>query len=459
MRRKILAAAFTVVLAAAAIPMAYNSSGTVIRGLSVDGMKAGGMTRENLLAFVEAKNQKLMGRSLTVQHGTVKKVWTYKDLSVGMDTEKETERILAVGRTGNLMNDFFTQWKAILGGEAENLTISYDRKKLDQKIQALAKEYSTPPQDSQPHIQSDGTVIFSEGKPYMQIDQQKLNVLANAQLLSGKEGTVEIPVIAEKGPSVTAETRKQINHVLGVYTTYFGPSPNRSANIERAGKSIDGWLVAPGETFSFNQATGLRTRENGYLDAPVFLDGKLVPDAGGGVCQVSTTLFNAVMLAGLQVTERTCHFGPVAYAPIGQDATVADHYLDFKFYNNLSKPVYIMASYSPGEIRIYILGNQADVPESVSIQEVANATLPHKTVMKVNPSQQEDRKTEEGNDGYDVTVIQRAVWKDGRTHSDSFRSIYDAVDTVITFKDQKKMDEEKKKRDNAALMAENPNPA
>lgn len=458
MNRNVWAAACAAVLACAAvfIPMVCNSSGTVIRGLSVDGMKAGGMTAADLHSFIDGKNKKIAGRSLTVHRGEVKRVWAYKDLSVGMDADSETERILAVGRSGHMLSDLAVQWKALLGGESASLVISYDEKKLDKAIAGLSAEYSKPPENSQPVIHSDGTVLFSGGRPYLQIDQPQMKALANAQILSGNEGTVEIPVKAEKGPAIPASARKDIDRVLGVYTTYFSQSPNRSANIARAAKSIDGWFIRPGETFSFNHATGLRTRENGYLDAPVFLDGKLVPDAGGGVCQVSTTLFNAVLLAGLAVTERTCHFGPVAYAPIGQDATVADNSLDFKFRNQLKKPVYIMASYAPGEIRLYILGNHEDLTKSAVVQETSNKTLSHKTVLKLDPSQQEDRKVEEGNDGYDVTVIQRAVFRDGRTYHDSFRSVYDAVDTVVTFKKQADLDAEEAKIDSAAEDGLNP---
>ena len=458
MNRKLWIAAAALCLAGAAVsvPLLCNGSGTVIQGLSVDGMKAGGMSREDLHSFITAKNEKIGSRALTVERHEVKKTWAYKDFSVGMNADEETDRILAVGRSGHFLSDLTVQWKALLGGDAERLVISYDEEKVDRQIQGLAAEYGKPPVNSRPVIHGDGSVAFSEGKPYMQIDQAKMKTLVNAQLLSGNEGTVEIPVMAEKGPSVPASARKDIDRVLGVYTTYFSQSPNRSANIERAAKSIDGWLIQPGETFSFNQATGLRTRENGYLDAPVFLDGKLVPDAGGGVCQVSTTLFNAVLLAGLAVTERTCHFGPVAYVPIGQDATVADGYLDFKFQNNLTKPVYIMASYSPGEIRLYILGNHSDMPRSAVVAETDNRTLPHKTVLKLDPAQQEERKTEEGNDGYDVTVVQRVVRSDGSTYSDSFRSLYDAVDTVITFKTKEALEAEKKRMEDAAGMAENP---
>lgn len=446
MNRKCLAAAAALlILAAGAVPFACNGNDGVIRGLTVDGMQAGGMTEDELVSLINEKNKKIESRSLTVQHGAIKEVWSFKDFGVRMDPAAEAERILADGRSGNFLSNWLEQWKALLGGDSTHLVISYDEKAMEKKVADLVARYGMPPIDSAPTIRSDGSVTFSEGKPYIKIDEGTLKALVHAQFLSGNEGTVEIPVLMEKGPSITAEMRKQINRVLGVYTTYFSQSPNRSSNIEKAARSIDAWVIQPGESFSFNQATGLRTKENGYLDAPVFMDGKLVPDAGGGVCQVSTTLFNSVMLAGLQVTQRTCHFGPVAYAPIGRDATVADHYLDFCFRNNLTHPIYVCAAYAPGQITTYILGNEADVPASVSITETANKTLPHKTVLKADPAQKEDKKVEEGNDGYDVTIAQRVVRKDGSTYSDTFRSVYDAVDTVITYKDPKVMEEAKKK--------------
>lgn len=446
MNRKCLAAAAALlILAAGAVPFVCNGNDGVIRGLTVDGMQAGGMTEDELVSLINEKNKKIESRSLTVQHGAIKEVWSFKDFGVRMDPAAEAERILADGRSGNFLSNWLEQWKALLGGDSTHLVISYDEKAMEKKVADLVARYGMPPVDAAPTIRSDGSVTFSEGKPYIKIDEGTLKALVHAQFLSGNGGTVEIPVLMEKGPSVTAEMRKQINRVLGVYTTYFSQLPNRSSNIEKAARSIDAWVIQPGESFSFNQATGLRTKENGYLDAPVFMDGKLVPDAGGGVCQVSTTLFNSVMLAGLQVTQRTCHFGPVAYAPIGRDATVADHYLDFCFRNNLSHPIYVCAVYAPGQITTYILGNEADVPASVSITETANKTLPHKTVLKADPAQKEDKKVEEGNDGYDVTIAQRVVRKDGSTYSDTFRSVYDAVDTVITYKDPQVMEEAKKK--------------
>lgn len=160
------------------------------------------------------------------------------------------------------------------------LRLTYDREALNQAIRKLAEKYSTPPEAVRPVISGDGTVTFPEEKPYMEIDGEALRKAAEAQILSGRGGTVEIPVSAEKYSSFTKEMRQQIDRVLGVYTTYFSMDPNRSSNIERAARSVDGWILQPGESFSFNAATGLRTAANGYLSAPVFMDGKLVPDAG-----------------------------------------------------------------------------------------------------------------------------------------------------------------------------------
>lgn len=449
MKKLVLAAAAAVLVGAFSLPFLYNGGGAVIHGLTVDGVDAGGMTAADLAALVSAKNEALASRTLTVRRGAVEETWTFAELGVRMDAEKETARLLAAGRGGDLLSDWADQWKALLTGAEAHLAISYDAEALQARIRALAARYAAPPEAARPQIAGDGSVTFPEPKPHLEINGEALRQAADAQLLSGRSGAVEIPVTAEKFSSFTEEQRARIDRVLGAYTTYFSMDPNRSGNIERAARSVDGWLLQPGEMFSFNGATGLRTRANGYLDAPVFLDGKLVPDAGGGVCQVSTTLFNAVLLAGLEVTERTCHFAPVAYAPLGRDATVADNYLDFRFVNNLAHPVYLCAVYEPGAVTIYVLGNHEDEPQYVAFAETERKTLPHKTVYRADPAQAEAKKTEAGNDGCDVTVVRTVTRRDGSAWTDSFRSVYDAVDTVVTYKDPKQMEKDRQAAEKA----------
>lgn len=450
MKKVWVAAAALLACAAAVAPLACNPIGTVIRGVTVDGRDAGGMDRQTLAAYMEEKNKRLAVRSLSVVHGPIDETWSFADLDVRIDTAAETERILAIGRSGHILADWLTQWRALLRGEAVDLPLTYDEEALAQRIDALRDEYGTLPDEVRPYISWDGYVSFPEERMYFDIDGEGLARAAEEAILSGRGGVVPIPVRDEKISDFTARERHLVNRVLSQFTTYFAADPNRSGNIARAARSIDGWIVRPGVEFSFNMATGLRTRANGYLDAPVFMDGKLVPDAGGGVCQVSTTLFNAVLLAGLAVTERTCHFSPVGYAPIGQDATVADHYLDFRFVNNLSGPIYLCAVYEPGAITVYVLGNWADAPQKVELEETEKKELPFRTMYQVDPVQGEEKRIEPGRKGFDVTVTRKVTRQDGTEWSDTFRSLYEAVDAVATYRDPVKMEADKK----AAELAE-----
>ncbi|HWQ89026.1 MAG TPA: VanW family protein, partial [Desulfitobacteriaceae bacterium] len=127
-----------------------------------------------------------------------------------------------------------------------------------------------------------------------------------------------------------------ITEPISQYTTYFDSTlVNRTQNILLAAEALNGKILAPGERFSFNESVGKRTAEAGYKEAPIISEGAFIPAIGGGVCQVSSTLFNAVILAHLEILERHHHSLPINYVPPGQDATVSYPSLDFKFRNTL----------------------------------------------------------------------------------------------------------------------------
>ena len=133
--------------------------------------------------------------------------------------------------------------------------------------------------------------------------------------------------------------------VFGHYKTSFNANErNRTINLKLAAAAINGQVIQPGKTFSFNKTVGPRTKERGYLDATIFVDGKKEQGLGGGICQVSSTLYNAVLNSKLKVVERHTHSLPVTYVPTGKDATVSYGYLDFRFQNNQKYPVKIQAS-------------------------------------------------------------------------------------------------------------------
>lgn len=172
--------------------------------------------------------------------------------------------------------------------------------------------------------------------------------------------TVKIPFYVSQ-PELTAATLKEklFTDTLASYSTsYSGSTSNRCANISRAASLINGTVVAPGEVFSFNDTVGRRTTANGFYTAKEYVDGKSVDGIGGGTCQVSSTLYSAVLYADMNIIERLNHMMTVGYIPLGQDATVSDGGIDFKFKNSSDYPVKISAATSGTTVTINIIGTQ-----------------------------------------------------------------------------------------------------
>ena len=414
---------------AGAAPFVWAGKDTVIPGVRLNDTAVGGMGKVRLEEFFREKNEELAAKKLALNHGAVHEEWSYKDLNVHFDKSRADE-LLRLGKTGNLLSDWITRWKAVIYGDVVGVVPLYDRETLCTKVDELAVKYGQTPKEAMPVIKDDGTVEFIEGVPYLVFDRPKL---------------VEIPVTEEKMPMLTKERLKNFNTVLGVYTTNFGESPNRSRNIELAAEAIRGSVVDPGTVFSYNDATGERSPDKGYLEAPVIVNGKPQPGYGGGVCQVSTTLFNAVLLSGMEVTERSPHFSPASYVPIGQDATVSYGDLDFQFINNFKNPVYVYTKYEPGAVTCWIIGAREDKPEESRVLLEYSGAIGFNTQEKVDPVQTEEKTVEYGHEGYNAGILQYARWADGRVYERSFPSYYDPVDTVITYnKDPKKAEAEKK---------------
>lgn len=174
----------------------------------------------------------------------------------------------------------------------------------------------------------------------------------------GKEFEVKAKAIV---PSITKEDLEKnlFKDVLGEYTTTVNGSSVRKNNVRLAGEKCN-VILLPGEEFSYNQTVGKRTKENGFGEAGAYLNGETVQEVGGGVCQTSSTLYNAVVLANLEVTERTNHTYISSYVPIGRDATVSWGGPDFKFKNNRDYPIKIEASYANSKLTCKIIGTDVD---------------------------------------------------------------------------------------------------
>ena len=177
-------------------------------------------------------------------------------------------------------------------------------------------------------------------------------------------------------------------------------------------------MILPGEEFSYNKATGPRTAESGYREANVIIGGELTPDIGGGVCQTSTTLYNALLLADLTILERHNHSIPVGYVPIGQDAAVAYGYLDLKFKNPFDFPIFLHTKLTGDRLYVYIYGDKNVKDYTVKITSQIVETIQPKTEIIFDSSMEpgENILIQKGRTGYKV-VTYKSIIKDGKVVS------------------------------------------
>ncbi|MCM3782169.1 VanW family protein [Neobacillus mesonae] len=206
-------------------------------------------------------------------------------------------------------------------------------------------------------IAPDGQIV--EGLNGYRLDRRKMMILFYDYYYGKGAATVEVPTYTLY-PKVDAEVLSSIRtKPIGYYVTYFNSNnKNRSHNIALAAKAIDSAVVFPGESFSFNDVVGMRTVDKGYKRAGVIVRGELSEGVGGGICQVSSTLFNAVDRAGLQIVKRYSHSRNVPYVLTGRDATVSWGGPDFMFQNVYNQPILIRAYSSGGQIAVSVYSSE-----------------------------------------------------------------------------------------------------
>lgn len=170
-------------------------------------------------------------------------------------------------------------------------------------------------------------------------------------------GDVEF-VLVEVGPSLTRAYLETLTEVISCYATVPYGSPGRLHNIRLSTATINNTIVVPDAIFSFNEVVGPRTMERGYQMAPVLMGGRRGMAPGGGVCQVSTTLYNAALEAGMEILERHPHSLIVRYVPVGRDASVLYGYADMKWRNTLRDPVIVKGGVSGGSLYFMIVGRK-----------------------------------------------------------------------------------------------------
>ena len=332
----------------------------VVLGVRAEGQPIGGLSRSGVeKLFTNVAAQKI--HKLTFRYGDEEFVVTPEEINLKPLVDKATQEAFSYGRGSSMIANLNDQIRCVLNGRTVTLSADYDASLLEEKLSDIAAQIYRDPVNALCRISSDGTIEKFPGVIGKRLDVDKL-----AESLKSPLTTLNLPsgVIDLEPenimPFITTEDVAEIDSILGTYSTYYYPG-DRGDNIWLAASSISDKLVKPAWTFSFNDTVGERTWDNGYKVAGVIINGRPDVDYGGGVCQVSSTLYNAVLLAGLTPTERTPHFFQSTYIAPGRDATVADGQIDFKFRNDLAHNVYLIAEAYGSTISVYVLGTKADL--------------------------------------------------------------------------------------------------
>jgi vancomycin resistance protein YoaR len=229
-------------------------------------------------------------------------------------------------------------------------------------------------------------------------------------------------------PKLTTEKARKlgIKERISTYTTeYDAGNQPRVNNIHLLADAIDGTLIAPGETFSFNGSVGERTAEKGYQEANAIVQGKLVPQLGGGICQVGTTLFNAIFESGFPVVERHNHSFYISHYPDGRDATVSWGGPDLKFRNDTKHWVLVAAGHSAGTVTMSLYGTDPGYDVTAKVGEWTDVrAFKVESTKDKNVAKGVKIVEDSGVQGRTI-IVTRIVKRDGKVvREDSFRSVY-----------------------------------
>jgi len=356
----------------------------LVYGLIVGDAPVGGMSGEEAKSKVAPLLESRLDQEITWRYEERSWRFPLKQLGLGWDLDESLGRAMEVGRKGTVAERVNAILRAATGSLKIEPTLVLDRRVADDALGRLAELVSREPANAYLSLNGDEVVIQPQ-KSGTELDMEAVRTQMEEIVAAGHSGDYPLPVKL-KQPRVTTGDLAGIECVLGGYTTNFIVAKlERSHNIRVATAALNGAVIAPGEVFSFNAVVGPRSNERGYKSAPIYERGKVVPGVGGGVCQVSSTTYNAFLLAGFEIVQRSNHAMPVVYVPAGRDATVVHGVIDLKVRNPFPNPTYLMAGVNGGTVWVKVLGKRSDKME-VSVSSTVTGRIPFSVIEEEDPS-------------------------------------------------------------------------
>jgi len=368
-----------IVLAIIGIIRFTSKPNVFLHGVYVNGISLGGYSYEEGYKLVnEMADKRLKQNAITLTYED--KTWTLTPSMLGASMDVNSQLALAwnFGHTGNFFqrkaqSDYLKDHTVAFNSE-----LKYDEAALDAFIEKIKSEIDVPPVNATVTVEKDEKLTVSQSSDGKELDGAALKEALVKVIVEGSAPKIELVAQVVK-PAITTEDLKNGTKLIASCTTSTkSSSSNRIHNIKRALGKFNGFVVHPGETVSFNKVVGKRTVENKFKEAPEFAGTTVQMGIGGGVCQASTTLYNALLRAGITVEERWQHSMTVNYIKPSLDATVSDNGKDLVFTNNRDSAIYIYTYVDSEKAQVKIYGQPTEY-EIVLESEIMQKDIAPKT--------------------------------------------------------------------------------
>jgi vancomycin resistance protein YoaR len=409
-------------------PLALSRGpGAALPGLRIDGQTiphgAGGAQ-----ALAETRAQALEGRHvrLVVRNGDATRTVveaTLGELGVSVDVDAVVSRVLRLGRTEDPLTRAWLARRSRRGDLDVPLEPRVAPEAVAARLVALKEELDLPPIPARLDLDRHEVVPERDG---LALDVDGAVQAVGRAALDSAAVEIELPFVPLH-PHVTRASlaRVDITHLVASFETYFsrrGDQGPRARNIEVAASHVNGLVIEPGESVSFNEIVGPRSEDNGFRRSFEILKGEMVEGTGGGTCQVASTLHAIAFFGGLDIVQRLPHSRPSGYIPPGLDATVVYPIVDLKLRNPFAFPVVVHAIVSANKIKMELLG--ADKPADVTFGRTVVSTKPFGRKVVEDAALTKPKRKQKGIEGMELYRSRVIAFHDGRRKVETGRDVY-----------------------------------
>lgn len=446
-----------------------NENQKALKGVYIENIDISNMTEADAKRAVKSYVENITNQNVTLSIGSEKITVPASELGYKWSNKHVIDDAVSYGQSGNIVARYKANKDLEHGNKTYAVEMDVKKNMLESGLEKVISEFGSTAKNASLKLTDNGFEVIPEKNGYVIDKDEAAKVLYDylkKEWATDSVGLVKLPTTEKKAEYTKEDCEKVSDEPMGRYTTTFTVSTsteNRNKNIENGCKKLDGLVLYPGDEISCNEMFLPFTAENGYYEAGAFINGEVSTDIGGGICQVSTTLYNALLRAEIEITERLNHSMTVNYVPLAADAAITGDYKDLKFKNNTDAPLYIQGIFNwGGSITFNVYGHETR-PSNRTLEFESETVSKKEPEVKITKDDTKPEGYEEivtaGYTGY-VAKLWKYVYVDGELEDKILinTSTYKATPTekiVGTAKKEKTTKKDETKKDDESSSNSN----